>query len=114
MKRAGVLVVLLLSACKNDAGPVAEVNPEKLYTQMCARCHGVDGKGDPQIAQMMPVRDLTSPQVQARPTEDLERVVMMGQNQMPAFGESLSPRKIQAVLGHVKRLGRQAAAPASP
>lgn len=95
-----------LSGCKNDAGPVMAVEPETIYNQMCARCHGVDGKGEPEVIKSLPVPDLTAPQVQARPTEDLERVIMAGKNQMPPFAEVLSPRKIQAVVGHVKRLGR--------
>ena len=35
----------------------------------------------------------------------LERIIMGGQNQMPAFGGMLSPRKIQAMVGHVRKLG---------
>lgn len=95
-----------ISGCKNDAGPVTTVEPEKIYNQMCARCHGLDGNGVPEVAATIPVRDLTSPELQARPTEDLERVIMGGQNQMPAFGEVLSPRKIQALVGYIKGLGK--------
>ena len=99
-----MLVGLLFSGCKNDAGPIAEVDPERIYNQMCARCHGVDGRGDPEVAKSIPVKDLTSPEVQAKPTEDLERIIMGGQNQMPPFGEALSPRKIQAVVGQLRKL----------
>ena len=105
----GTLVLVCLSlgtACKNDAGPVMAVDPERIYSQMCARCHGLDGKGDPEVAKSMPVRDLTSVEIQSRPTEDLERVIMGGKNLMPPFGQALSPRKIQAVVGHIKKLGR--------
>ncbi len=104
----GVIVAALslASACKNDAGPVIAVDPETIYNQMCARCHGVDGKGEPEVAKTLPVRDLTSLEVRSRPTEDLERVIMTGKNQMPPFAEVLSPRKIQAVVGHIKKLGQ--------
>jgi mono/diheme cytochrome c family protein len=99
-----LLAVSLITGCKNDAGPVSEVDPERIYNQMCARCHGVDGRGDPEVAKSIPVKDLTSAEVQAKPTEDLERIIMGGQNQMPPFGEALSQRKIQAVVGHLRKL----------
>ncbi|MDX2019102.1 MAG: c-type cytochrome [Deltaproteobacteria bacterium] len=96
-----------LVACKNDAGPVTVVDPERLYNQMCARCHGLDGKGEPEVAKSLPVKDLTAADVQSKPTEVLERIIMGGQNQMPPFGEVLTPRKIQAVVGHIRKLGKR-------
>lgn len=98
------LAGLSFAGCKNDAGPIAEIDPERIYNQMCARCHGVDGKGDPEVAKSIPVKDLTSAEVQAKPTEALERIIMGGQNQMPPFGEALSQRKIQAVVGQLRKL----------
>ena len=93
---------LLAAACNNDAGPAVPIEPAALYTQMCARCHGVDGHGDPQLK----VRDFSDPAFRATArNEDIERVIMGGRNQMPAFGGLLSPPKIQAVTGYVKRLG---------
>ncbi len=37
---------------------------------MCARCHGVDGRGDPEIKKTLPVRDFSDPQFQARTSAD--------------------------------------------
>jgi mono/diheme cytochrome c family protein len=109
MKQALVLAVIALlgGACGNDAGPAMPIEPAVIYAQMCARCHGVDGKGDPQLRQTMPtLRDFADPEVKARSTTDnLERIIMTGKNQMPSFGAQLSGPKIQAVAGHVKRLG---------
>ena len=91
----------------NDAGPAMPVEPAALYSQMCARCHGVDGHGDPQLKQQIPtIRDFSDPEFRARArTEDIEQVIMAGKNQMPAFGAMLSLPKIQSVAGYVKRLG---------
>jgi cytochrome c553 len=100
-----ISLVCLSSGCKHDAGPVVEVDSSALYAQMCARCHGDDGRGNAAMAQAMPIRDLTGAEVRSQPTEALERVIMAGRNQMPAFGDMLTPRKIQAVIGHIKRLG---------
>ncbi|HEY4188198.1 MAG TPA: cytochrome c [Polyangia bacterium] len=92
----------------DDPGPPIPVDPAQIYAQMCARCHGGDGRGDPEIKKTLPVRDFSDPQFQARATTDeIGRTIMAGKNQMPAFGGMLSMPKIQAMSGYVRRLGRQ-------
>jgi mono/diheme cytochrome c family protein len=91
----------------DDPGPAVPVDPAVIYAQMCARCHGVDGHGDPEIRKTLPVRDFHDPAFQARASSDeIGRVVMAGKGQMPAFGGSLSLPKIQSLSGYVRRLGR--------
>lgn len=102
-------IVTPAAACEygggTSAGAVTRVDPATLYGQMCARCHGADGKGDPQMRELMPVADLTAPAFHDRvSTEEIERIIMGGRNQMPAFGGSISTLKIQALAGHVRRL----------
>lgn len=110
---------LFLFGCDEThvAGLAVAIDPAALYTQNCSRCHGGDGKGDPELKKIMPVRDLTDPTFVARASnEEIERMIMGGRNQMPAFGGSLSLPKIQSVTGYVRRLGRgqgQAARPPS-
>ena len=91
----------------DDPGPPMPVEPAVIYAQMCARCHGVDGRGDPEIKKTLPaVRDFHDPAFQARATNDeIARVIMAGKGQMPAFGSGLSVPKIQALSGYVHRLG---------
>jgi len=112
---AGAAVILGGGACNNsdDPGPAVPVEPAVIYAQMCARCHGADGRGDAEIRKTMPVRDFHDPALQARAgTDEIARVIMGGKGQMPAFGASLSLPKIQSLSGYVRRLGRgQAAAP---
>lgn len=90
----------------NDAGPAVPVDPMAIYSQMCARCHGLDGRGDPAMKAMMPVRDFTDPAFlpAVRSADGIESVIMSGRNQMPGFGGALSMPKIQAVAGLVRRL----------
>ena len=105
---AAAFSLLLAAGCTTtDAGPALPVDPAVLYSQMCARCHGMDGHGDPQLKQTMPtLRDFSDPELRARMrNEDIEQVIMAGKNQMPAFGGTLSLPKIQALTGHVRRLG---------
>jgi cytochrome c oxidase cbb3-type subunit 3 len=89
----------------DDAGVAVPVDPARLYAQNCARCHGLDGRGDAEMKKTMPVRDFTDPVwVAQASSESIARTIMGGKNQMPAFGGSLSMPKIQALSGYVKRL----------
>ena len=104
-----------LPACTtgDDPGPAVTVDPAVIYAQMCSRCHGLDGRGDPEIRKTLPaVRDFHDPEFQARATNDsIARVIMAGKGQMPAFGSALSVPKIQELSGYVHRLGRGAPSP---
>jgi mono/diheme cytochrome c family protein len=118
MRRFAVLIVLVttavsaagVSGCStpgDDPGPALPVDPVAIYATMCARCHGADGRGDPELKKTLPVRDFSDPAFQARATsEEIARTIMAGKNQMPAFGGLLSAPKIQALSGVVRRLGR--------
>jgi mono/diheme cytochrome c family protein len=107
---AGAIAVAVAgcTSAGDDPGPPVPVQPGVIYAQMCARCHGVNGDGDPELKKTLPVRDFTDPAFQARASsDDIARVIMTGKGQMPAFGASLSMPKIQALSGHVKRLGKK-------
>jgi mono/diheme cytochrome c family protein len=107
MKRVFIALAWCLGlGCGNDAGPAMPIEPAALYTQMCTRCHGQDGRGDAELMKTMPIKSFSDPEVRPRlRTDDIERIIMTGKNQMPSFGAQLSGPKIQAVAGHVKRLG---------
>ena len=106
---AGILAALVAAGCTtgDDPGPAVPVDPSVIYAQMCSRCHGVDGRGDPEIRKTLPtVRDFHDPEFQARATNDsIARTIMAGKGQMPAFGTALSVPKIQELSGYVRRLG---------
>ena len=58
----------------DDPGPAVPVDPAVIYAQMCARCHGVDGRGDPEIRKTLPtVRDFHDPEFQARADQRRDR-----------------------------------------
>ena len=98
---------LMVGACSTstDAGPAVPVDPAAIYNQMCARCHGLDGHGDPLLKAQMQIRDFSDPEVRRVSNQDTEQVIMAGRKQMPAFGSMLSLPKIQTLTGYVRRLG---------
>jgi len=108
----GMGVALFVAGCTSpgaDPGLPVAIDPAVMDAQMCARCHGLDGHGDPQIRQQLPVRDFSDPVFQARASnEDIQRVIMTGKNQMPSFGGMISQPKIQSLSGYVRRLGKKA------
>lgn len=107
MKRALLLLAVLGAGCStNVAGTPIRIEPATLYAQNCARCHGPEGKPDPNLKAAMPaLRDFTDPAFQQVPNHQIESVIMGGKNQMPPFGGAMSPAKIQSVAGYVRRLG---------
>jgi mono/diheme cytochrome c family protein len=112
---AVLAAVSALAGCStsDDPGPAVAVEPAVIYARNCARCHGPDGRGDPEIKKTMPnVRDFRDPEFRARATTDaIVSVVMAGKGQMPAFGQSLSVPKMQALSGYIRRLGADGAPP---
>ena len=41
-----------------------------LYEEKCAKCHGVDGKGDTKMGKKVGAKDYSDPKVQAALTDD--------------------------------------------
>jgi mono/diheme cytochrome c family protein len=80
-----------------------------LFEQICARCHGVDGKGVPEIRLQLGVPDMTDPAWQSRHADaDIRRTVHQGSRskKMPAFGDYFSDEQIDAIIGHVRKFRR--------
>ncbi len=52
-------------------GPAVTVDPAVIYAQTCARCHGLDGRGNPEIKKTLPaVRDFHDPEFRGAPPDD--------------------------------------------
>jgi mono/diheme cytochrome c family protein len=105
---AGITVLLGLPAsglgeAKNDA--------KTMYTRYCSSCHGVDGKGDGPMAEVL----------KKRPT-DLTRIAKNAGGDFPAMKVMQSIDGTLAVRGHGsaempvwgERLSAEAAAPMAP
>ncbi len=81
-----------------------------LFTNLCIRCHGVDGKGDAYMKFNPPVADLSSPAVQRQLDASLMKAIHDGRKNtaMGAWKFVLSDEEIRDVTAYVRVLGSSA------
>ena len=82
------------------------VSGRVIYSTICIRCHGIDGKGEGQMKFTPPAADLTSPAVQSKLDARLFKSVHDGKSNtaMGAWREALSDDEIWDVLAYVRSL----------
>ncbi|MBI4224512.1 MAG: cytochrome c [Deltaproteobacteria bacterium] len=81
------------------------------FEQICAACHGADGKGGGPAAQGLAIRprDLSATK---RTDAELKKIIKEGgpavglSPLMPPWGGALSDQEIEAVLGHIRSLSK--------
>jgi mono/diheme cytochrome c family protein len=113
--RGGVALALgSVIACSSTASPQGTDDVaigEDTFRNVCAKCHGAEGRGGVPLTPDGPKpRDLTDAAWQAtRSDADLAAVIRDGKPPMPAFASLLSPQQIQALIGKIRRLGKEEA-----
>jgi cytochrome c oxidase cbb3-type subunit 3 len=107
-----MLVLTLAPACSEVTGPEREISGAKIFAQNCARCHGLDGKGLPEVAG---VRDLTDPGFMSTISDErMRRSIRMGRPPtMPSFGHFSEPT-LKVLTAFVRRLSEPEPAPGAP
>ena len=80
-----------------------------IFSTICVRCHGIDGKGQGQMTFTPPVADLTSPAIQGKLDARLFKSVHDGKQNtaMGAWREALTDDEIWDVLAYVRTLAPQ-------
>ena len=95
------------------ANPSGAPGAEQLYAHYCASCHGARGQGDGFNARYLPVppaKHASAAAMAKRPDDALYDAIAAGgyvmnrSNRMPAFGETLAPAEIRALVRHIRRL----------
>ncbi len=99
-----------VTGCKEPTGPEREISGERLFFQHCARCHGIDGKGLPDVSG---VRDLTSAQYMDGLTNDqVRRTIQRGKPpNMPAFGRQFAEPSLEVLVAYVRSLSSKPSEP---
>ncbi len=82
-------------------------SPAAIFARHCAACHGVKGKGDGPMGEVLnpPASDLTSPSIQSKSDDELLRIMQEGtpRTTMPAFKRRLTMQELRGVLAYVRR-----------
>jgi len=99
--------VILFSGLLLLSGPAkSEDKSAASYKQKCAACHGPDGKGDTPAGKSTKVRSFADPDVIKQSDDDLAAMIDKGKNKMPAYGKSLKPEEIKALVAYVRSLAK--------
>lgn len=96
---------LALGACGSPI-PQSEDGKE-IFEATCAKCHGLDGKGEPSAKLRLGVPDMTDPAWQERLTdEQILETIRKGTHsgKMPGFGTTFRPEQERAIIRHVRGL----------
>ena len=103
------IALCTLVACSDSAVDEVKLGDET-FANVCARCHGQDGKGGVPATNGVRPRDLTEPAWQSSLGDgQIEALILIGKPPMPAFAGALSSDRIQSVVSKVRRLGKKAA-----
>lgn len=84
----------MIGACTGSADP--DATGGELYSQFCARCHGVELEGG--IGGALGAgSDLVD-----RPDSYVADVIVSGRGSMPAFGRTLSDEQVERVVDFIR------------
>src|SRR5690348_9244273 len=76
----------------------ADEKSATLYKQKCAACHGADGKGETPTGKAMKLRSFGDPEIAKMSDDELAGAIDKGKGKMPAYGKSLKPDEIKAMV----------------
>ena len=99
-----VPTLLLLVACQHESSTDgARADGEKIFGNVCARCHGADGKGGVAAGGMAAPRNFCDHAFQAsRSDQDLKTVIKHGKGGMPAFGDLFSDSDLSGLVQKIR------------
>jgi hypothetical protein len=109
---AAAALVLLGGAGASAQTTTTLDSGESVYRAACAACHGIDGRGAPQlmVGFDVPLPDFTDCSFNSRePASDWFAISHDGgparafDRRMPAFGQALTAAQIEMAVAHVKR-----------
>jgi mono/diheme cytochrome c family protein len=80
----------------------ASASPGKeIFARKCETCHGSDGAGTP-VGKSLKVANLRSVLVQKKSDAELTHIISEGKNNMPPFGNALTPDELKALVSYVR------------
>lgn len=64
------MIVFILTLSAAGALSVRAADAKETFNNLCAKCHGEDGKGQTKMGRKLAIKDFTDPKVQALGTDD--------------------------------------------
>jgi mono/diheme cytochrome c family protein len=104
--RLSVLAAVIAATAVLSMPAKSEDKSAAVYKQKCAACHGPDGKGDTPVGKSAKVRSFGDPDVGKQSDDELASVIEKGKNKMPAYGKSLKPEEIKALVAYIRTLAK--------
>ena len=104
MKRLLCIAGLLLATAGATNAAEAKANWDK----HCAKCHGVDGKGQTKMGKQAGAKDYTDPKVQAELKDDKaiktikEGFSVDGKKKMDPYADKLSDDEVKALVAYIR------------
>ena len=102
-----VISLFLLGGCDRKLAGGKADGP-KIFSEVCARCHGPGGNPTACNIARLEVKPLTSEKVQKRLTDaEIRNQILNGSEnkQMPSFQGALTEAQVVAIIEHVRTLG---------
>jgi mono/diheme cytochrome c family protein len=105
MFATAVLTLFVLSG-NALAGGDAQAG-KAVFESKCKTCHGVDGKGNPDIAKVMKVTlpDMTSEAVHSKTDDEFKKQISEGSGKMKPV-KGLTDQQLLDVAAYVRTLGK--------
>jgi cytochrome c6 len=103
-KLAVASIVLAFAASAAQAAPASEN-----WDNLCASCHGADGKAQTKMGKKLKIRDYTDAKVQAELTDEMltkataDGVTVDGKERMKGFKSELSADEIKDLVAHIRK-----------
>jgi len=80
---------------------------DQLYADLCARCHGANGQGDPRSVQLYPRQNLTRSGMIERGDRILIRDrIVRGYGLMPGYQFKLQPEEVGRLVNKCLEFGK--------
>ena len=84
----------------------ADNTAQATYKAKCQMCHGADGKGETATGKAMKVRSFADPEVAKMSDDELAGAIEKGKGKMPAYGKSMKPDEIKAMVAYIRSLAK--------
>lgn len=101
-------LTLIISALVMAGTALAGPEIKEIYDKNCAKCHGVDGKGNTRMGRQTGAKDYTDPKVQAEMKDETamkvlkEGLVENGKKKMDPYKDKLTDDELKALIAYLR------------